>query len=100
MIYITFDGTKKGLSFLGSTPQQQLEAADERIAKSGDIELHLGAQHEAFVLRLLRRVREGVLSPDKIQFYDQGSLNHVTPDGDFEKPIKGGFFVWRADELF
>lgn len=100
MIYITFDQTRRGLSFVGVTPEEQLKSCDAWLERSEDIKFHLGAQHEAFLLRLLRRVREGKLDHTQIQFYDQGTINPITPDGDFRLPVKGGFFNWRAKELF
>lgn len=100
MIYINFDETKRGLSFLGLTPKEQQDKIEDWLVKLGDIELHLGAQHEAVMLRILRRVREGLLSPSKIEFYCQGKLIPITPDGDFAEPIPTGFYNWRSKELF
>lgn len=102
MIYINFDGTKRGVSYLGNTPAEQLATADSwlAIARDKDIELHLGSQHEAVLLRILRRVREKAINPDDINFSVNGMVIEITPDGDFAEPIPGGFFEWRAAELF
>lgn len=62
---------------------------------------------ESHVLRLLRRVREGVLKPEDIRLFfynpdsDTWEENRVTDDGDLEDSrVPGGFFDWRVDELF
>lgn len=56
---------------------------------------------EPILLRALRRVREGSLPPEYLLvIMPCGTVNPVTPDGDFALPWPGGFFEWRAAELF
>lgn len=78
--------------------------------------IRLNENDEAFVLRLLRRVREShdepqgpslVIHADEIEFRiyrDDGSfyINPITESGDFALPWPepDGFFGWRAKELF
>lgn len=66
-----------------------------------------GTSQEAHVLRLLRRVREGVLKPEDVRLFfynpdsDTWDENRVTEDGDLaDTRVPGGFFDWRVDELF
>lgn len=74
--------------------------------------LHCGEIYgEIILLRILLRVREGVISPDQLEFHfvieeatagrDETSfIIPITPDGDFALPFPGGFFSWRDAELF
>ena len=56
---------------------------------------------EPILLRALRRVREGSLPPDNLLvIMPCGKIYPVTPDGVFALPWPGGFFEWRAAELF
>jgi hypothetical protein len=56
---------------------------------------------EPFILRLLRRVREGSLLPKQIELYNpEMKLAHITKDGDLSYQWPNGFYTWRTDELF
>lgn len=56
---------------------------------------------EAFILRLLRRVREGLLTPEQIELYNPNmQLVGITDDGDLTSQWPLGFYGWRLDELF
>jgi hypothetical protein len=88
-----------------TTPADCFDFADF-LARSGGT-ADLGPfQAEAVLLRLLRRVREGVLPADCLDILAEdpstGELvpMPVSPDGDFSRPFPGGFYEWRSAELF
>jgi hypothetical protein len=94
---------------LFAQPQQWLELADSLIHRAMDEAwtVHVSTIFAEFlVLRLLRRVREGILPPDKLVLAVMHSpqqetlLMEVTEDGDIGTPWPGGFFFARAAELF
>jgi hypothetical protein len=102
----TINGVKLSLF---AQPQQWLELADTLIhrAMNEAWTVHVSAVFAEFlVLRLLRRVREGIFPHDKLILAVMHIPQHptllmeVTEDGDIATPWPGGFFATRADELF
>lgn len=61
---------------------------------------------EAVALRALRLVCDQRLKLENLQFFwlvpESGAWveYQVTPDGDLEQDVPGGFFDWRSNELF
>ncbi|MDC0220397.1 DUF3696 domain-containing protein [Gammaproteobacteria bacterium] len=91
-------------------PRAQCELADVFIAgASSRRSLILETHSEHMILRLLRRVREGVVPPKDINLYyfkptkDGGTQIkqiRVSPDGEFLNTWPDGFFGEREQELF
>jgi predicted ATPase len=91
-------------------PRLQAEVADLLVdtVTSGRAQLLVETHSEHLVLRLLRRVREGVLDPADLAILyvdldDGGSAFvrrlGVDADGDLEDGWPGGFFDERLDEV-
>jgi predicted ATPase len=63
---------------------------------------------EHLILRLLKRIREGILKPDDLAIYYFENNNgktisnriHIDSDGEFTTPWPEGFFDERLEELF
>ena len=56
---------------------------------------------EFIILRILRRVREGVIHRTNILIIDfEGNKITPTEDGDLDKNFKPHFFEYRAEDLF
>lgn len=89
-------------------PVGDMEAMDNIINeyKRKHKSVKYGTTHESHVLRLLRRVREGVLKPDDVRLFfyepdfDDWWEIRVDEEGDLCEQVPGGFFTWRAGELF
>lgn len=88
-----------------TTPADCLALADFLTRSGGSADLG-PFQAEAVLLRLLRRVREGVLPADCLDILAEDPATGelvpvpVSPDGDLARPFPGGFYEWRAAELF
>ena len=87
-----------------STPAACLAFADHLALHGGVADLG-PFQAEAVILRLLRLLREGSLTVDRLRIQAEspgGGLvaAPVSADGDFIHPFPGGFYEWRAAELF
>ena len=104
MLYINIIPNKEITKLSGVTinlinPQEAFILADFALIHGGYLEPSEWAA-EAILLRVLRRVREGKVKPNQIKVTVDGTVLGVTEDGDFNQPFPGGFYNWRADELF
>ena len=71
----------------------------------GDVIIHTNSV--ILILRILRLIRDGVLSTDEVTFYhvntkEENPLTKLTPEGDgrFDKRIPDKFFSQDIEELF
>lgn len=89
---------EKTSDFIGVTPNQQLYCADDFLTYDNNQVASIGDQHEAFLLRVLRRIREGKFSNKNIKLFDEDGEIGITEDGDLLRNLP--MFKWRAKELF
>jgi hypothetical protein len=115
-IIINYNDNFSYNQIIGTSQKEIMDYADKQIAdnqiKSATYynAIHVGPlQAEALILRILRRIRETgenecikelrIKNKDVI-FMCNGNEIKATEDGDFYTPWPGGFFEWRAGELF
>ena len=84
--------------WVGETPTDQLHSADTFLDFSNYMVASIGDQHEAFLLRVLRRIREGKFSNKNIKLFDEDGEIEITEDGDLSRNLP--MMEWRAKELF
>ena len=82
-----------------ASPQAAMNFADHALTYGGIIYPSEWTA-EPILLRVLRRVREGTVKCEDIILTVEDEVIAVTADGDLARPFPGGFYHWRADELF
>lgn len=84
--------------WVGVTPLGQTSCADDFLTYHSYTVASIGDQHEAFLLRVLRRIREGKFSNKNIKLFDEDGEIGITEDGDLSRNMP--MMEWRAKELF
>lgn len=85
-------------NWIGVKPNDQLHDADAFLVNDNYMVAAIGDQHEAFLLRVLRRIREGKFSNKNIRFFDEDGEIIISDDGDLSRDLP--MLQWRAAELF